>query len=120
MGSVPGLPEWEYYFHAAMIWTMSKIIAALIWVSTIGLAFADEPLDGLDVYVESALKDRKIPGVSVVVVKDGRVLAARVWDGYARRRISDRRHTVSVGVDHEELCRDRRRYSGRRGKTRLG
>ena len=36
--------------------------------------------DSIDIYVERALKEWKIPGVSVCVVKDGKVVCnERIW-----------------------------------------
>lgn len=42
------------------------------------------PLQGLDAYVEKALRDWKVPGVGVAVVKDGRIVHAR---GYGVREV---------------------------------
>ncbi len=50
-----------------------------------GAVQADEPpLSGLDSYVESAMRDWETPGLSLAVVKDGKVVAVK---GYGIRRL---------------------------------
>ena len=43
-----------------------------------------QPLQGLDAYVQQVMRDWRVPGLSVVVVKDGKVLLAR---GYGVREL---------------------------------
>ena len=66
---------------------MKKIIFFLLLFSNIQLGAQDVPgfiKDSMDIYVERALTDWKIPGVSVCIVKDGKVV---VMKGYGVKEI---------------------------------
>src|SRR5678816_236263 len=66
---------------------MKKIKFLLLLFANIQLHAQDVPgfiKDSLDIYVERALKDWKIPGVSVCIVKDGKVV---VMKGYGVKEV---------------------------------
>lgn len=66
----------------------------LLWVLIAPLALAAAPqaasapagLQGLDAYVQKVMHDWHVPGLSIAVVKDGKVVLAR---GYGVRRLGD-------------------------------
>ena len=65
---------------------MKKLLAVCLLAATINVygQTPDFVKDSLDVYVERALRDWQIPGVSVCIVKDGKLVLAK---GYGVRRM---------------------------------
>ena len=69
---------------------MKKIVLAFLLVFALGNAIAQLPnfiKDSLDHYINKGLKDWNIPGLSVVVVKDGKVV---VMKGYGVKDIQSK------------------------------
>jgi CubicO group peptidase (beta-lactamase class C family) len=61
-----------------------RIWLAIAFVTPIGVAAQRGPLAGFDAYVSKALKDWRVPGMSIVVVKDDSVLFMK---GYGVREL---------------------------------
>lgn len=75
------------YFACTKVHIMKKIIPLLLFVSISLGSFGQTPSfisDSLDRYIEQGLKDWDVPGLSIVIVKDGKV----VWQkGFGVRDI---------------------------------
>jgi CubicO group peptidase (beta-lactamase class C family) len=59
-------------------------VAVIISLLNAGYAQTPEPLNGIDAYIEKALKDWNIPGLAIAIVKDDSVVLAK---GYGVREI---------------------------------
>lgn len=76
-----------FYFQAQLI-CMKKVLSILFCVFLIYKSKAQIPSfikDSIDKYVQQGLKDWDIPGLSIVVVKDGKIVLVK---GYGVRNIS--------------------------------
>lgn len=63
------------------------VAAALItWLRPVLAASAQQPPPGFDAYVKRVMGTFTVPGLSVAIVKDGKVMLAR---GYGVRRMGD-------------------------------
>jgi len=65
--------------------------AALLLISTTGVQGATRPpeafdLKAIDRFIEASLKENSLPGISVAIVKDGKVVRAK---GYGKRSLED-------------------------------
>jgi len=65
-------------------WSLPAVVACVFLILARPIAAQPGPLQGLDAYVEKALGDWNVPGVSVAIVKDGRIVHAR---GYGVREV---------------------------------
>ena len=64
----------------------ATLLLALTLGQTAQAQRSGDPLAGLDAYVEKALKDWNVPGISIAVVRNDSVIVAR---GYGIRRLGD-------------------------------
>lgn len=55
---------------------ISFLLMLALWLSSTAISFAQAPanLKGLDAYIENAMAAYKLPGLSIAVVKDGKVI----------------------------------------------
>ncbi len=53
-------------------------VVVIVTFALSGSVCATEPLDGLDDYVRSAMKEWQVPGVAVAVAKDGNLELIRL------------------------------------------
>src|SRR6476661_1075198 len=70
---------------------MKKLIFFLILSNLTGDLFAQSPAfitDSIDQYIQKGIKDWSVPGLSVVIVKDGKVVLMK---GYGVRDIKTQR-----------------------------
>jgi len=58
----------------------------LLAISTAACAAEKTPLTGFDEYDQSAMKDWKVPGLAIAVVKDGKVVLLK---GYGVRKLGE-------------------------------
>ena len=78
-------------------------------------AAPDDPFADFDAHASQALGDWKVPAVAISVVKDGRVVFARLRRAQARRKRSRRcRHGLSDRLDHKGIQRHGARHAGGR------
>src|SRR5690606_26159145 len=79
--------------------SLIPILVALLALLPRAAAGQSAPLNGLDAYIEKAMKDWGVPGVAVAVVKDDSVVHAR---GYGVRELGrpepvDERTIFAIG-----------------------
>ncbi len=58
----------------------------LLLVGPVMAVESEDPLAGIDEYVQAAITDLHVPGVAIAIVKDGKVVLAR---GYGTRRVGE-------------------------------
>lgn len=66
-------------------WSLGVLLAGAILSPAILAAEGRQPLEGFDEFMASAMKELKVPGAAVAVVKDGTVLLAK---GYGFRDVA--------------------------------
>ena len=62
--------------------TLRMMLAVLVWVASA----CAQTLDGLETFVAEQMKEWKVPGVALVVVKDGQIIHSK---GYGFRNLKD-------------------------------
>lgn len=76
------------------------------------------PPDELDAFVQAQMAQRKIDGLSLAVIQDGRI-DARAYGGSGRRARHDR-HAVSGGIDQQTRGGHGRSEARRAGRVVAG
>jgi CubicO group peptidase (beta-lactamase class C family) len=76
------------YFEAHLMNFMKRLLLSFALAATVQTAFAQAPSfvsDSIDAYIARGMKDWDVPGLSVVIVKDGKVAFIK---GYGVRDVS--------------------------------
>jgi CubicO group peptidase (beta-lactamase class C family) len=71
------------------------VLLLMLFVSAFPVVAQDAPLQGLDDYVNKAIKDWKVPGIAIAVIKDDKIVYAK---GYGVRELGK-----SAPVDENTL-----------------
>ena len=104
---------------------MRRVIAALFLAAVLivpRVSAQPEPLAGFDALITKAMKDWRIPGLAIAVVKDGQIVFAH---GYGVRELGKPRprrhaHAVRHRLDDQGDDRGARRHARRRQESRVG